>query len=203
MTSIEWLENRIKVLIPEDIGSQLMFKSNIAKAKEMHKSEIIKANRDGVDMAVDKKPFIMGEQYYQEMFELEQQLDIPSHMRWHNRQEPKQETSLEEAAGWLNKKFNGKGVEVKIIDWGKNEMYNYNPTKLLEEYSKWQEENSKSLSDKWKEYQDWLNETPEISDEEIEKAARNYDNSVIYGPPLLHFEQGAFWYREQLKNKKD
>ena len=39
MKSIEWLESRIKVLIPEDIGSQLMFKSNIKKAKEMHKSE--------------------------------------------------------------------------------------------------------------------------------------------------------------------
>jgi hypothetical protein len=34
----------------------------------MHKQEIIKANRDGVDMAVDKKPFIMGEQYYNETF---------------------------------------------------------------------------------------------------------------------------------------
>jgi hypothetical protein len=52
---------------------------------------------------------------------------------------PKQET-LEETAEWLNKKFNGKGVEVKIINWGKNEMYNYNPTKLLEEYSKWKAE---------------------------------------------------------------
>ena len=41
----------------------------------------------------------------------------------------------------------------------------------------------------------------EISDEQIEKAARDYDNAVIYGPPLLHFEQGAFWYREQLKQK--
>ena len=40
----------------------------------------------------------------------------------------------------------------------------------------------------------------EISDEEIEKAARDYNNSVIYGPTLLHFEQGAFWYREQLKS---
>jgi len=40
----------------------------------------------------------------------------------------------------------------------------------------------------------------EISDEKIEKEARDYDNSVIYGPPLLHFEQGAFWYREQLKS---
>jgi hypothetical protein len=43
----------------------------------------------------------------------------------------------------------------------------------------------------------------EISDEEIEKAARDYDNSVIYGPPLLHFEQGAFWYREQISLKAD
>lgn len=54
------------------------------------------------------------------------------------------EETLEEADEWLNKKFNGKGVEVKIIDWGKNEMYNYTPTKLLEEYSKWQQERSYS-----------------------------------------------------------
>jgi len=40
----------------------------------------------------------------------------------------------------------------------------------------------------------------EISDEDIEKAARDYDNSIIYGPPLVHFEQGAFWYREQLNS---
>jgi hypothetical protein len=30
---------------------------------------------------------------------------------------------------------------------------------------------SQTTSDKWKEYQDWLNKPPEISDEEIEKAA--------------------------------
>ena len=42
----------------------------------------------------------------------------------------------------------------------------------------------------------------EISDEMIEKAARDYDDAVIYGPPLLHFEQGAFWYREQLKSRQ-
>jgi hypothetical protein len=83
----------------------LLLVDAINKAKEMHKAEIIKANRDGVDMAVDKKPFIMGEQYYQETFST--------------------------------------GMSEK-------------PT---------------TLSDKWKEYQDWLNEPPEISDEEIEKAA--------------------------------
>ena len=41
----------------------------------------------------------------------------------------------------------------------------------------------------------------EISDEKIEKAAADYDNGVLYGPPLIHFEQGAFWYREQLKQR--
>jgi len=48
--------------------------------------------------------------------------------------------TLEEAAEWLNKKFNGKGVEIKVIDWNKNETNNYPPSKLLEEYAKWQQE---------------------------------------------------------------
>ena len=66
----------------------------------------------------------------------------------------------------------------------------------------------------YSDFDDWYAETfvskgsdevklpKEISDEEIEKAALDYDNGVIYGPPLLHFEQGAFWYREQLKSKQ-
>jgi hypothetical protein len=58
----------------------------------------------------------------------------------------KQET-LEEAAEWLNKKFNGKGIEVKIINWNKNEVNNYPPSKLLEEYAKWQQERSYSEED--------------------------------------------------------
>jgi hypothetical protein len=63
MTSIEWL---IDQLIPEDQHEGIM--DIIEDAKDRHKQEIIKANRDGVDMVVDKKPFIMGEQYYQETF---------------------------------------------------------------------------------------------------------------------------------------
>ena len=58
----------------------------------------------------------------------------------------------------------------------------------------------KSLSEKWKEYQNWLNEPPEISDEEIEKFAdeelgtirTDFDFGVI---------QGMKWYREQLKQR--
>lgn len=39
-TAVEWLESRIKVLIPDDIGSQLMFKSNIKKAKAKELEQI-------------------------------------------------------------------------------------------------------------------------------------------------------------------
>jgi len=66
MTSIEWLESRIKVLIPKDIGSQLMFKSNIAKAKEMHRAEIIDAHLDGQSLVSCKDEY--AEQYYKETF---------------------------------------------------------------------------------------------------------------------------------------
>ena len=65
MTSIEWLKQELWEQF------KFSFSDNIfEQAKEMHKAEIIKANRDGVDMAVDKKPFIMGEQYYKETFKL-------------------------------------------------------------------------------------------------------------------------------------
>jgi len=40
-TPVEWLESRITALIPDDIGSQLMYKNNIKKAKEMDKENMI------------------------------------------------------------------------------------------------------------------------------------------------------------------
>jgi hypothetical protein len=40
----------------------------LEQAKEMEKEQIINANRDGVDMVVDKKDFISGEQYYNKTF---------------------------------------------------------------------------------------------------------------------------------------
>ena len=49
----------------------------------------------------------------------------------------KQET-LEESVDFLNKKFDGKGVEVRIFNWDTNEVNTYPPTKLLDEYAKWQ-----------------------------------------------------------------
>ena len=55
-----------------------------------------------------------------------------------------------------------------------------------------------TTSDKWKEYQDWLNELPEISDEEIEKGAEDWQE-FRQGAGKQSFEAGAKWYREQLK----
>lgn len=56
----------------------------------------------------------------------------------------KKET-LEEAAKFLNEKFDGNGVSVEIIDWSKNERYAYPPTELLKQYSKWQQEQDKKI----------------------------------------------------------
>jgi hypothetical protein len=95
-----------------------------------------------------------------EMFELEQQLDIPNYLKWYNRKpnEPR-----------------------------------------------------KTTSEKYKEYQDWLNEPPEISDEEIEKAAEknySYDElrdgefmGIIISSKIDAWVDAIKWYREQLKNK--
>lgn len=48
-TAVEWLENRIKFLIPKDIGSQLMYKINIAKTKFLEKQQIMEANNQGYE----------------------------------------------------------------------------------------------------------------------------------------------------------
>ncbi len=66
-TAVQWLAI---VLIPDPISEE-EFEHNIncwKQAKEMEKEQIINANRDGVDMVVDKKDFISGEQYYNETF---------------------------------------------------------------------------------------------------------------------------------------
>jgi hypothetical protein len=63
-TSVEWLAQQLLNAEP----NVLEWQKYLLQAKQLHKQEIIKANRDGVDMAVDKKPFITGEQYYQETY---------------------------------------------------------------------------------------------------------------------------------------
>jgi hypothetical protein len=62
-----------------------------------------------------------------------------------------------------------------------------------------------TTSDKWKEYQDWLNEPPELSDEEIEKGAKEwYNKEGAYSASAIALKTWVYairWYREQLKQK--
>jgi len=52
-----------------------------------------------------------------------------------------------------------------------------------------------TLSDKYKEYKDWLNEIHELSDDEINKQAEQIEEGIY----RMFFKTGAKWYREQLK----
>ena len=84
---------------------------------------------------------------------------------------------------------------------------------------------SQTTSDKWKEYQDWLNEVPEISegevksafkkgfyrwnepieisDEEIEKEGWKYCyENKISSTNIVHWISACKWYREQLKQRQ-
>jgi len=63
-TAVEWLESRITVLIPDDIGSQLMYKNSIKQAKEMEKEQIVNAYND-CEWTGDYED---GEQYYNKTF---------------------------------------------------------------------------------------------------------------------------------------
>jgi hypothetical protein len=64
-TAVEWLVEQF-----EESHSYIneIFKETIEQAKAMHREQIIESNRDGVDMVVDKKPFVTGEQYYNEKY---------------------------------------------------------------------------------------------------------------------------------------
>ena len=64
---VEWLESRISVLIPDDIGSQLMFKSNIKKAKEMENERHERFNKflnDEIKLGMSDKETIERVQWY-------------------------------------------------------------------------------------------------------------------------------------------
>jgi hypothetical protein len=64
-TAVEWLKDLYE---NQDAYDESILDEQWQKAIEMEKEQIINANRDGVDMVVDKKDFISGEQYYNETF---------------------------------------------------------------------------------------------------------------------------------------
>jgi hypothetical protein len=64
-TAVEWLRDLYE---NQPAYDEFILDEQWQKAIEMEKEQIINANRDGVDMVVDKKDFISGEQYYNETF---------------------------------------------------------------------------------------------------------------------------------------
>lgn len=63
-TTVEFLMD--KLFDPsQNVKEQLEW---FEQAKAMHKEEVIKANRDGVDMVIAEEKYITGEQYYNETF---------------------------------------------------------------------------------------------------------------------------------------
>ncbi len=95
-------------------------------------------------------------------------------------EEPKQET-LEEAAKFLNEKFDGNGVSVEIIDWSKNERYAYPPTELLKQYSKWQQEQDKNKFSELAKFRNELYEqlpTGKVNAFDLIKIINNHINRI-------------------------
>ena len=66
-TAVEWL---YKNLLENPISNQDVEYNEAVfhNAKEMEKQQIIQSNIDGVDMIINEKHFISGEQYYNQTF---------------------------------------------------------------------------------------------------------------------------------------
>jgi hypothetical protein len=64
-TAVEWLMDKLfdpSTMVQEQIQW-------FQQAKQMEKEQTINANRDGVDMVVNKENFITGEQYYNQTYQ--------------------------------------------------------------------------------------------------------------------------------------
>jgi len=65
-SSIDLILNAFNLLSDADFKAWML--NNYDEIKTMHKEEVIKANRDGVDMVIAEEKYITGEHYYNETF---------------------------------------------------------------------------------------------------------------------------------------
>ncbi len=61
-TALQWFLDKL----PHSIETQ--FSEQIQQALQMEMEQIIKSNRAGVDMVIDKVFYVTGEQYYNETY---------------------------------------------------------------------------------------------------------------------------------------
>ena len=67
-TAVDWLYERLERMIPRTALYNIDKKIYFDQAKQMEREQIIKANRDGVDMVIDKVFYVTGEHYYNETY---------------------------------------------------------------------------------------------------------------------------------------
>jgi hypothetical protein len=72
-TVVEWFaeqieSGKIEIVYSDRIHSIKCIPEIIQQAKELEKQQIMKSNRDGVDMVLEGKPFLTAEQYYNETY---------------------------------------------------------------------------------------------------------------------------------------
>ena len=78
-TAVEWLKEKIKETYNKEGNLPLGYTLNlVSQAEVIEAKQIIKANRDGVDMIVNKENFITGEQYYNDVYGVEGTPDTSS-----------------------------------------------------------------------------------------------------------------------------
>jgi hypothetical protein len=65
-TAVEFLQEALSIHFTFD--DKMKFEGLFYQAKEMEKQYIIKANRDGVDMCLEHKKFLIGIDYFNENF---------------------------------------------------------------------------------------------------------------------------------------
>jgi hypothetical protein len=87
-TAVEWLVEQLqyKFSIPFDFDTEDLddFNITIQQAKQMEKEQIAELLAK-LDSDIAKElTFKPKQELEKELFELEQELDIPSHLRWHN-----------------------------------------------------------------------------------------------------------------------
>ena len=78
-----------------------------------------------------------------------------------------------------------------------------NLEKLAEEHIAKHHLNHSYTTSKFSFKEGYKTKDTQIPNDEIFKAALDYDNMTSYSTPIGHFQMGAFWYREQLKTKKN
>jgi len=168
MTSLEFLFNELW----ESAKDKLTWHTILNKAKEMHKQEIIDAYE------TSHISMMTSEQYYQETFVSK---GNDEHIVDTNEmiEVPKQET-LEEAAN-IDFSLFKKGV----FKWQQEQQL---PQQEISD--------KKTLSEKYQEYKDWLNEIPKISEDEILTEATN---RYVIEDEIEAFIKGANWIQEKLK----